>query len=319
VRNIAILLIALAAALPAQAAGTGLENAPPRLVAAVTVTGDILKLGDIFENVGAKADTAIAYAPAPGRRATLDANWLAETARRNDVSWQPRTPADQVTVERASQKIGADAILAELTGTLRDYRGDGEIRIELDDRAIEMHVPIDSPPTLAIRNLRINEATGRFSAAVLAPADRPTVEMPITGRAVRVTEVPVLAHRLNRGDVIHQDDVTMAKVAVNQIGRDTLTDAKAMVGLEATRYLAAGAPVRVQDLRPQVLVAKNSLVTIVLRAGGMELTVQGKALEEGGRGDIVKVVNTKSKRAIEAQVDGPGTVVITPARTSALN
>jgi flagella basal body P-ring formation protein FlgA len=319
VRKIAILLIALAAALPAQAAGTGVENALPRLVGSVTITGDILRLGDIFENIGDKADTAIAYAPAPGRRATLDASWLAETARRNDLAWKPRTPADQVTVERASQKIGADAIQAELGAALGNYGGDGELRIELDDRVQEMHIPVDAAPTLAIRNLRINELTGRFSVAVLAPADRPTVEMPLTGRAVRVTEVPVLAHRLNRGDVIQPSDVTLAKVAANQIGRDTMTDAKALIGLEATRLLAAGAPVRVQDVRPQVLVPKNSMVTIVLRAGGMELSVQGKALDEGGRGDVVKVMNTKSKRVLEAQVSGAGTVVVAPTGAAALN
>jgi flagella basal body P-ring formation protein FlgA len=319
VKTLAILLIALVAALPARAGATGPDNAPPRLVGSVTVSGEVVRLGDIFENTGAKADTAIAYAPAPGRHATLDANWLAETARRNDLAWQPRTPADQVIVERASRKIGAEAIMAELTATLRDYSGDSELKIELDDRSPEIHVAVDAPPTLAIRNLRINELTGRFTGAVLAPADRPTVELPIAGRALRLTEVPVLAHRIGRGDVIRQGDVTLAKVAANLIGRDTLTDAKDFVGLEATRQLAAGAPLRAIDVRPQVLVAKNSLVTIVLRAGGMELTVQGKALEEGGRGDVVKVMNTKSKRVLEAQVDGPSTVVLAPSGASALN
>ena len=318
-RKLAVLLIALGAALPALAAGDRIENAPPRLVGSVTITGDILRLGDIFENIGAKADTAIAYAPPPGRRATLDAHWLAETARLNELDWTPRTPAEHVTVERASQKIGADAIQAELTAALANYGGDGELKIELDDRAQEMHIPVDAPPTLAIRNLRINEVTGRFSAALLAPAERPTVELALTGRAVRVTEVPVMVRRLNRGDVIQPSDVTLAKVATNQIGRDTVTDAKELVGLEATRLLTAGAPVRAQDLRPPVLVAKNSLVTIVLRAGGMELTVQGKALDEGGKGDVVKVMNTKSKRVLEAQVDGAGTVTVAAPGATALN
>ena len=207
----------------------------------VTVTGEIVRLGDIFENTGAKAETAIAYAPPPGRRATLDANWLAETARQNDLAWKPRTPADQVTVVRASQKIGTDAIMAELTSALRNYSGDGEIKIDLDDRTPEIDVAVDAAPTLAIRNLRINEATGRFTAAVLAPADRPTVELPITGRALRVTEVPVLAHRLDRGDVIRLGDVVMAKVAMNQVGRDTMTDAKAC---SASRRRASSPPAR---------------------------------------------------------------------------
>ncbi|HEX7005734.1 MAG TPA: flagellar basal body P-ring formation chaperone FlgA [Alphaproteobacteria bacterium] len=318
-RIILVLLLAVLGALPARAAGTGIDSAPPRLVHSVTITGDILRLGDIFQNVGDKADKAIAYAPAPGRRATLDAYWLAETARRNGLDWEPRSPSVRVTVERASQTIGADAIEAELRAALSNYGGVGELRIELDDRVQELHIPADAPPTLAIRNLRINEQTGRFGAAVLAPADRPTVEMAVTGRAVRVTEVPVPAHHLSRGDVIQPSDLTLAKVPVNEIGRDTLTDPKAIVGLEATRHLGAGEPIRARDVRPEVLVRKNSLVTIVLRSGGMELTVQGKALDEGARDGVVKVMNTKSKRVLEARVDGPGTVVVAPPGALALN
>jgi flagella basal body P-ring formation protein FlgA len=308
VKKLAALLIALTAALPARAEMAALPSAPPRLIAMVTVTGDIVRLGDIFENTGAKAETPIAYAPAPGRRATLDANWLADTARQNDLSWKPHSPAEQATVVRASQKIGGEAIMAELAGALRSYSGDAELKIELD-----------APPTLTIGNLRINETTGRFTAAVLAPADHPTVELPISGRAMRMTEVPVLAHRIDRGDVIRLGDVVTAKVAMSLVGRDTVTDAKDLLGLEATRQLSAGAPIRTQDIRPQVLVPKNSLVTIVLRHGGMELSVQGKALEEGSKGDVVKVVNTKSKRVLEGQVDGPGTVVLSQAGAAALN
>lgn len=318
-KKLVFFLIALAAALPARAGTASLEGAPPRLVGTVTVTGEIVRLGDIFENTGPKAETPIAYAPAPGRRATLDANWLAETARQNDLTWKPRTPAEQVTVVRASQTIGADAILAELTGALRNYSGDNELKIDLDNRTPMLHVALDAAPTLSIRNLRINEATGRFTAAVMAPADRPTVELPITGRAVRVTEVPVLTRRFDRGDVIRLGDVVTAKVAMNLVGRDTMTDAKEMIGLEATHPLAAGTPIRNQDVRPQVLVPRNSLVTIVLHQGGMELSVQGKALDEGGRGDVVRVMNTKSKRVLEGQVDGPGTVVLAPSGAAALN
>jgi flagella basal body P-ring formation protein FlgA len=319
VKTLAILLIALAAALPARAEVAVPAKPVPRLVGTVMIKGDIVRLGDIFENTGAKADTAIAYAPAPGHRATLDADWLAETARRNDLAWRPQSPSDHVMVERASQKIGADAILAQLNTALRDYSGDAEMKIDLDDRAAEIYVGIDAAPTLAIRNLRINEVTGRFTASVLAPADRPTAELAISGRAVRVTEVPVLAHRIGRGDVINQADLAMAKVPVSQVGRDTLTDAKDIIGLEPTRPLMPGTPIRSQDVRAPVLVPKNSLVTIVLRRAGMELTVQGKALDEGSRGDTVRVMNTKSQRLLEAQVDGPGIVVLTPSRAAAIN
>ena len=47
---------------------------------------------------------------------------------------------------------------------------------------------------------------------------------------------------------------------------------------------------------------------IVLQAPGMTLTAQGKALEDGGRGEMIRVVNIQSNRTIDATVQAAGQV-----------
>ena len=58
----------------------------------------------------------------------------------------------------------------------------------------------------------------------------------------------------------------------------------------------------------QELVARNETVTIYYEVPGMVLTIRGKAMDAGAKGDVVNVLNIQSKRTIQATVSGPGRV-----------
>ena len=58
------------------------------------------------------------------------------------------------------------------------------------------------------------------------------------------------------------------------------------------------------------MVAKGKLITLSFRKGGILLSAQGKALENGGLGDTVRVMNTQSKSVVQGTVTGPETVVV---------
>ncbi len=50
----------------------------------------------------------------------------------------------------------------------------------------------------------------------------------------------------------------------------------------------------------------------------MTLTAQGRALEDGGAGDTVRVVNTQSNTVVQAVVTGANRVSVLPAGTIAM-
>jgi flagella basal body P-ring formation protein FlgA len=58
-------------------------------------------------------------------------------------------------------------------------------------------------------------------------------------------------------------------------------------------------------------VTKGNLVTIEMRNAGMSLSTQGKALEEGSLGDVIRVTNISSNKIIEAKVNGTNRVDVT--------
>lgn len=305
----------IAAAGPASAAGGG-DGAPPQPVAlktAITVEDEVVRLGDIFTGLSERADTAIAKAPAPGRQVRLTAPWLAKVATAYRVDWQPRSPAVEATVRRASRRLDGGRIRTAVARALRERGLDDELRVVLDNPQTSLVLPVTAPATLTVSNLSLDRSSGRFSANVLAPDARaPQASATVTGRAVRMVEVPVPAHRIERGEVIDGDDLKWIELPESELGRNDLTARDAIVGKSARRSARAGKPLRATDLETPVAVAKNSLVTIVVKTPRMQLTAQGRALEDASRGEAVRVVNTKSKATIRAVALGPHRVRVRP-------
>jgi len=118
--------------------------------------------------------------------------------------------------------------------------------------------------------------------------------------------VPVLAHRVERGDVLSAADFENQP---RPAATGALTPAQA-AGREAVRPLMAGAVVRAGDLVLPRLVRRGEPVTVAWRQGGLVITAAGRALSAGGLGEPVRVVTTATNRTLDGVVEGSGAVRI---------
>ncbi|MDH3790376.1 MAG: flagellar basal body P-ring formation chaperone FlgA [Rhodospirillales bacterium] len=321
---ISTLVLALMLAAPATAGqgGTGQLGAagPVRLKTSVVVEDAVLRLGDLFDGLGALGETAIARAPAPGRRVELDARWLAALADGYGVAWKPASPLDASVVARASQTIGSAEIEAALREALAARAVTGDVAIVLDNPGLRLHLPIDAELSVESSGLSYDPASGRFTARVVAPAGAaPLAAATVTGRAVHMTEVPVLHRRSVPGEVIAQGDVDWLSVDVRRLPGNVVLDPANLIGKSPRRAIRPGQPVRATDLREPLLVSKNSLVVLRLETDRMVLTAQGRALEDGASGQVIRVKNTKSNAIINGVVAENGTVRVLRTATAAGN
>lgn len=120
--------------------------------------------------------------------------------------------------------------------------------------------------------------------------------------------VAVPAHDIERGDVITQDDLVVQTVAADRIRPGIVTAAANLTGHEARRLLRAGEPIRADDIRMPILVAKGSTVTMTFSAPGIVLTATGRAMTDAGMGETVIVQNPASLRQVSCIVTGAGAV-----------
>jgi flagella basal body P-ring formation protein FlgA len=138
----------------------------------------------------------------------------------------------------------------------------------------------------------------------LAPA-LPLAVGPAFAATVRIV---VPAHDIARGDMIGENDLTYATVDGAALMSGVPTRMDEVKGLQARRMLAAGQPFRGDDVRRPIVITKGQTVTMEFDAPGVHLTAMGRAMSEGGVGDIVTVQNPVSYRMVSGTVTAPGTV-----------
>jgi flagella basal body P-ring formation protein FlgA len=120
--------------------------------------------------------------------------------------------------------------------------------------------------------------------------------------------IPVPVHDIERGEVITAADLAVQTIASDRMRPGVVMAADGLTGHEARRILRTGEPVRAEDVRMPILVAKGSTVTMVFDLPGITLTASGRAMGEGGLGETIAVQNPVSFRQVSCTITGPGEV-----------
>ena len=279
----------------------------------VSIKSNVIRIGDLFANAGDKAHTPIAYAPAPGQRLVLDVNWLYRAASAYKLKWKPYSHSQQSIVIRDSITYKHETIKNQIRDALlKEGIGQAD-EVELGDRLYQIYAPNEFDSILKVEEVAFEKRSGRFTATLTITSGKPGQIRRIVGGWVRkMISLPVLTRRFSTNELIKKHDVKVVAVRSSRLSKDIVTNIKDLIGKSPSRMLSPNVPLRRTDIRPPLLVTKGSLVTMVLQSQFMRLTARGRALENGGKGDVVRIRNLKSKKNVEALVVGPGRVTINP-------
>ena len=106
--------------------------------------------------------------------------------------------------------------------------------------------------------------------------------------------------------VIGPDDMALVDAALP----GALDDPALALGLEARVAIYAGRPIRSQDLGAPALVDRNQLVSLIYLSGGLAISTEGRALERGAEGDVVRVMNLGSRTTVIGRVGPDGAIYV---------
>ena len=291
------------------------ETAPrPYLKAEATITGPIVRVGDLVENAGIIANVPIFRAPDLGTTGAVPADAVVEAVRAHALIGLDTNGVSEVVVTRASREIPVADVQAVVARALSTRFNLGDIKdiavnFERDPRAIQIEPNAKGEPRVA--GLTYDARSGRFDAMLeipTGPAGHGILRL--SGRAAATADVVTLVHAVDRGALIKDSDLIVERQPRATIGRDTVSRADRVVGRAARVNLRAGQPLRAADLMKPELVQRNETVTLVYQVPGVTLTVRGKASDGGAEGDVIAVLNEQSKRTVQGVIVGPGRVVI---------
>jgi flagellar basal body P-ring formation protein FlgA len=283
----------------------------PRLRSEVNVHADTISLKDLVENLPQTLqDRPLFRSPALGENGTIQAFRIAESLRKMGIENVDMNGRSQVYIIRPAKHITSSDIETAIKQALeRRYGINASFgAIVFDNIAPTLMIETTKPDAVLVENLSYEARSKRVSAQIRMNMDN-AAPLRITGIYVETVEVPVLNRSVNRNDAIQPSDYTLERRARDTLPADAALEIKPD-GLIARRSLVGGSILRSGDVSKPEAVAKGDVVTILYQTPGLMLTMRGRAVDAGAKGDVISVQNPQSKKIIQGTIIGPGQVSV---------
>ncbi len=150
-------------------------------------------------------------------------------------------------------------------------------------------------------------SAGRLTVGVRCEAPKPwKLYVPVI--LERRLPVVVAAHPIATGQRLQAGDLRLAERNIATLRDDYFTDLAAAVGQESRQMMRAGEVLGQRAVRPARVVQRGQSLIIEASGGPISVRMRGEAMQDGRRGQRIRVRNLSSQRIIEARVIGPDRV-----------
>ncbi|WFU75824.1 flagellar basal body P-ring formation chaperone FlgA [Bradyrhizobium sp. CB2312] len=309
----------LVLALPAQAADDVI--AAPTLRASVTVTSDVVRVGDLIDNAGSTALTPVYRSPDLGTTGALPVAQVLSVLRAKQVIGVMTGDIKEVQVTRLARTLASKDLETAVASALERRFGLGDaanIAVTFDRGVSDMRLDASSTGALQPVATRYDARSGRFDIAfeVSNDSNSTPTKLRFTGTAIETVEVAVLTRDIDRADLLKSSDISLERRPKAEVTGEPASRERT-IGMQLRRPMRAGTPIRVADIVKPDFVQRDQSVTVIYQVPGIYLTTRGKAIESGAEGDIVSVLNLQTKRTLTGIVTGRGQVTVQGASQSA--
>lgn len=202
----------------------------------------------------------------------------------------------------------------QIRGAIRDFLAASNTDINTDDD-IEVGI-IDPRLKLAHceSSLKVflpngNRASGQTTVGVRCTGVKPWL-IYVTATASVTRPVVVAVRALPHGAVIGPDDIQLQPKDVASMVTGYLDNPELAIGKVVKRPMTIGTVIRPNSLKFQHLVKRGDRVQMRAKTAGFSVSMAGKALANGAKGEQIQVENLSSGRVVTATVTGDRVVEV---------
>lgn len=210
--------------------------------------------------------------------------------------------------------------------------GNYETYAHLNDIAsafVHKNIPIEADEQVSVRlgdaayDLRLTQCKSDINISLPAESNGQkinTLEMTCSSQPSWHVYVPVDMKVLTRVVVAKENIPSKSAISEDMLDyafRDKNTlysgyfkDTKEIINQESVSTLAAGSVLNKHVIRQPIIINRNQIVSIVSRHGHIMVSAEGVAKMDGALNDTIKVLNSSSKRTIDAVVTSSSTVEV---------
>jgi flagellar basal body P-ring formation protein FlgA len=313
VRALGMILLASLIILPAFA-----ETA--RIRPQIVIASDTVTLADLIADWPSHLENRPVFrAPLLGETGTIQTGRIVEAANRAGLAGLTSS-LHAVDVTRPAKTVSQGTLEQALKAALVARHGTALTQGSL---IFEEGMPIfrlaqNAPEEIQIETLTFDTRSRKLSATLRVDGSS---TQRVQATLVEMVEVSVLSRALARGEALMPADILREKRPRDSLSSDFVSEIifenRAEEGKGDSyitrRALPAGTLLRMSDLTRPEAVAKGDNITLVYETPGLTLTLRGKALEGGPKGENITVQNPQSKKILHGIILGPGQVRILSA------
>lgn len=283
---------------------------PVTLRPTTELTSSAIRLSDVFDGVPKELDRDIAISPYAGQSVTYDVRVLTRLAQQYRLDWQPQGYTDHTLLTRAAHYLTADMIQPIVMNKLQAQNSDDDTSYEItfDNRNFSLALPAEHAPDFKLINFSYDKHTRRFRSEIIAKVETGALRQPLSGRVIISKRIPVLSRRLGVNSIIGKNDLRLEWVEETKINKSTLLSISNIINKELRQERGIGSVLHSRDITAPRLVLRGKMVTMKIQTPVMLITAQGRALQDGTKGDVVRIKNLQSNRVVEAIVESDGVV-----------
>ena len=249
--------------------------------------------------VPADASVAFGYSPAPNVQRVvhpaelnrfLAQEHFAGTMPASDICFERPTTALSEAAAAAAMKraLGGDAQI-EIVELSRFPAPAGEVVFPRED--------IGAPPVALWRGYVRYDSDKKFVV---------WARVKVTVHATRM----IALEDLKPGVPIHTSQVALVQIDEFPNRRTTPTSLDKIEDALPRRYISANTPLWTDSFDPPNAVTKGDRVSVLVRSGLAQLTLDAEAQTSGRAGDVVAFKNPESGKLFRARVEGPGKAIV---------
>jgi flagellar basal body P-ring formation protein FlgA len=274
----------------------------------------VITLGDVLNIDYMHQNHIISQAPHPGLQAAIPPQVIENILKPLGLYVQN---LPKIIVIRDSKIMTVQELSALLTPHLLAVDPLGS-HVEKESEPYEwlfklgsLHIPTDAQPG-SVEDIVLNERSRTFKALLSFENEHHenVYKVKVEGQAHPLTVIPVLKETVRKGASIHQDNITFISKRLRTLRQDIITEAKGLQGLSPIHTLLAGQPLYSKDFEKPILIRKNAMINIKIEEPGLQISLQGQAVQNGCLNEIIKVKNITSNKFLMCKVTGPDQAII---------
>jgi flagella basal body P-ring formation protein FlgA len=122
--------------------------------------------------------------------------------------------------------------------------------------------------------------------------------------------VAIASKPISRKQHLSRSDIMFEDRDISKLNRGYYSTIDNILGRVTRNQIRTGIVINPGQIRPPYLVLRGQTVKIVVRTPSYQVTMNGQALSDGAKGEVIKVKNSKSQKIVEGVVTARGIVQV---------